>query len=222
MVPSAFAYTASATSVSVVPFQSKLFFSGYFRTKHRFVSQHFYRSNYLLSSWSKLIKISQIFFSHYIFAIPRLFPCEMFGGVRPKPNTRILSCFFGAVCECLIVMIRSCFYSYNDQRLQFGAWWKRCNQSTRAPSKLGIFSRSHCRENEWNKDSMRPSECLHMGACCRWVWRLETRSPAASNVQQAADQTLLHYSPAAKLPTNKGNGTLPHPSPWKRKKTPLF
>ena len=61
--------------------------------------------------------------------------------------------------------------------------------------------------------------------CC-----LKIPHPAASSVQQAAwswDQTRLDYSPAAKLSTNKGNGTLHHPSLWevvsgrekKRKKT---
>lgn len=46
---------------------------------------------------------------------------------------------------------------------------------------------------------------------------LTSQDSQSSSVQRSAggfywDQTSLHYSPAAKFSTNKGNGTLPHPS----------
>lgn len=58
------------------------------------------------------------------------------------------------------------------------------------------------------------------------IWRLTIQQrPTFNRLHPLWDQTHLDYSPAAKLSTNKGNGTLHHPSLWKvaleRKKTPL-
>lgn len=48
------------------------------------------------------------------------------------------------------------------------------------------------------------------------VWRLTIQQrPTFNRLHLLWDQTHLDYSPAAKLSTNKGNGTLHHPSLWK-------
>lgn len=40
----------------------------------------------------------------------------------------------------------------------------------------------------------KPRECLHMGACWRWVWHLKTHNPAASNLQPAASTEIKPVS----------------------------
>lgn len=83
-----------------------------------------------------------------------------------------------------------------------------------------IFRGSNCwgceEANDKYKKIDTASVCLPMGACCRFSLTLKTpHRPTFNRLHLLWSQTHLDYSLAAKLSTNKGNGTLHHPSLWK-------